>query len=1155
MLRLSLFLTVLFPVAASAQPPPSYSKQIKPFFDNYCVSCHNAKESSGDLNLESYKSLMAGGESGAAIVAGKPDMSRLVRQIEGKAKPVMPPPKEKQPKKEEIALVRAWVLAGARDDGTAAKVTLPKIAPKKKTAPPITALAYSPAGKWLAAAGSGEVLLVDTATGETKGTWNGHRSKITAVTSATTKDWLAVASGEAGGVHHVRLGSIGDKVEGWPVSLHQETPAPKHDDVIQDVAFSKDGKLLATASYDRLVKLYDVKEQKELKTLKDHSDSVYGVCFSPDGKLLASVAADRAVKVWDVAAGNRLYTLGESTDWLYCVAWHPDGKHLAAAGVDKSIRVWKVDAKEGKVVHSVFAHEGPVLRLIYSEDGKTLYSLGEDRVVKSWDADKMTERKVYDKQPESVLSLAVRPDQKQLALGRYDGALVLIDAETGKVQSQPLPVKPKPPVLDKVAPVEMTRGKTTEIKLTGKNLRGSQVVTTIPGATVTAGATSDESLTVTVSIGATTAPGEYQMRVKNDGGESVAKPIIIDRFTSSPEAEPNNSPRTGQKVSLPLTIVGEIGRAGDLDWFRFEAKAGQEVGVQALTAALGSKLDPVLQLVDPDGEVVAETTNGLLGHVCKRAGTYSLGIRDREYRGGAGMNYRLHVGDIPVITNVFPLGVQKGASVPVRLEGVHLGKVRTVNVKAPATAAVGSRLPVPLPTNGDAVLGSPSLVVGEFAETVHTDKDTTLTVPGTGNGVIARGDQTQTWKFAAKKGQRLILEINARRIGSPLDSTIEILDDTGKPLPRAVLRSLARTYSVFRDHDSSSPGIRIEAWSELAVDDYLLVGSELLRIRALPRNPDDDCQFWSEQGKRLGYLGTTPTHVSQSTAMYKVSMHPPGTKFPANGLPVVTLFWRNDDGGPRFDKDSRLVFDPPADGTYQVRVGDARGHSGADHAYQLTIRQPRPDFRVSLSPASPAVSKGGATPVRVNVTRLDEFDGVIDIKLLNLPPGFEAPATNIPSTDDSTAFALFASEKSNIPAKQAPLQIEARAKIEGKEVVRTATGGVPKLVESGDIATSTEQSEVTLKPGGEVKVTVNIQRRDPKVGRIPLDVQGLPHGVRVLDVGLNGILITEMEKTRTFVLYAEPWVKPMNHPIVVLARREDKNTEYAAKSLLLRVSK
>ena len=72
---------------------------------------------------------------------------------------------------------------------------------------------------------------------------------------------------------------------------------------------------------------------------------------------------------------------------------------------------------------------------------------------------------------------------------------------------------------------------------------------------------------------------------------------------------------------------------------------------------------------------------------------------------------------------------------------------------------------------------------------------------------------------------------------------------------------------------------------------------------------------------------------------------------------------------------------------------------------------------------------------------------------------------------------------------------------------------------------------------------------------MPLDVRGLPHGVRVLNIGLNGILITGAQTEREVVLYAEPWVKPMEHPIVVLARSEGKNTEHAAQSVLLKVQK
>src|SRR5262249_53231043 len=157
----------------------------------------------------------------------------------------------------------------------------------------------------------------------------------------------AVASSAMGEAHEVRLyefslgGALAERV---PTGLAERVgyqSVGTHADVIHALAFSPDGKIVASCGYDRLIKLWDTAAKKELHVLKDPSDSVYGIAFSPDGKLLASAAADRAVKVWDVATGRRLFTLGESTDWVYAVAWSPEGRHLAAAGVDKSIRVWQ----------------------------------------------------------------------------------------------------------------------------------------------------------------------------------------------------------------------------------------------------------------------------------------------------------------------------------------------------------------------------------------------------------------------------------------------------------------------------------------------------------------------------------------------------------------------------------------------------------------------------------------------------------------------------------------------------------------------------------------------------------------------------------------------------------------------------------------------
>jgi WD40 repeat protein len=1136
-----------------AEEAPSFAKQVRPFLARYCSECHNAKREEGGLNLENYKTLLQGSANGPVLIAGKANDSKIVAQVEGTRKPTMPPKTARQPKPDEVGALRAWIDAGARDDSAAVIVTLPDIKPRVPVTPPVTALAYRPDGKLLAAGGHKEVVFVDPASGEVVGKLGGQGGKVTAVAFSRKGDLFAVASGASGSLGEVRLYRVS------PDSVPSGEPFKRieaHRDLILDLAFSPDGKTLASCGYDRLIKLWDSAKGEEIRQLKDHSDAVYSVSFNADGTLLASGSADRAVKVWDVASGKRLYTLGESTDWVYTVAWNPAGRYLAAAGVDKSIRVWETSAEGGKVAHSVFAHEGPVTRLTYSQDGKTLYSVGEDRSVKAWDANRMVERTVYPKQADAVLAFAVRPDHQQVAVGQYDGKLALLDEASGKTQSEPLPAKPKPPVLSKVSPQAASRGHTVTLKLEGKYLdAATEVTTSIPGAKVslTAG-TGSELREATLTIPPTAPAGLFNVVVKSPGGTSAPLPFFVDLFAPVADTEGRQSPRTCPLVKLPATVVGSMERAGAVEYYRFDVTADQEIGIQVVTNGAAPKLDAVLQLLDAGGQILAESDNGLLGYKCAKAGTLTLSVRDREYRGDKAMSYRIQVGDIPIVRGVFPLGVQRGTETAVTVSGVNLGPEHVVKVKAPADAAVGSRLPVPVDVPSAPPLGAASVIVGEFKEVLTPAKDATIPVPGTANGRIEAPRATNSYRFSAKKGQRLLLEVEARRLGSPLDSYIEIVDAKGQPLPRATLRCLAKTYVTFRDHDSAGGGIRIETWTELAMRDYLLVGDELMRIRELPKNPDDDCQFFTRGGQREGFLGTTPTHHPQGQPMYKVAIHPPGTTFPPNGLPVVTLYYRNDDGGAGFGKDSRLVFDPPADGDYLVRIGDSRGEAGPNHSYRLTVRPPRPSFTVSFNPTAPKVAKGSAASINVTVNRTDEFDGPITIHVENLPPGFSAPDTSIPAGENSTTFALAADTTAAVPDKSPPMKLIAKAKIEGEEVVREAMGALPQIIDAGDIVTTTEQDAVTIKPGAETRLQVKVERLNGFNGRVPLEVRGLPYGVRVLDIGLNGILITEKETTRTVVLYAEPWVEPTHHPFVVLARSERKGTEHAAKSVLLRVA-
>jgi dipeptidyl aminopeptidase/acylaminoacyl peptidase len=942
--------------------------------------------------------------------------------------------------------------------------------------PAVTAVSYHPTLPIAAFGAGSEAWLIDTQRGNPLSVAS-LPGRITTMAFDPTGKWLAVASGTAG--KNGELSVFGFQKQ-TTLASNPPITIPAHNDAINALAFSPDGTTLATAGYDRVIHLWRLPlkpTDQPVRTLKDHSDAVYSLSFHPKGELLASAGADRAVKVWQVGNGQRLYTLSDPTDWVYSVAWSPDGTHLAAAGVDLSIRIWAANAAGGKLIHSVYAHQKPIWRLAFSKDGQALYSAAEDRIIKVWDAGKMTETKLFSPQPDTILDLAVRPDGKQLALGRFDGVGVFLEPTTGKTVAQPIPIK------------------------------------------------------------------------------SENKPLPSDQFPFVQEQPTSDSARMAQSISLPATVAGQIDRAGDMDYYRFSAKAGDEVGVFVNTTAVGSKLDPVVVVTDETGTVLHEGTTHL-GIRIPRGGEYTIGIRDRDFRGGSEYAYRLNIGNLQVITGVFPLAVPRGRSSDVHIQGFNLGRptgwVSTVTV--PADAAIGSRLAIPIPPELKQAVGKAEVIVSEFpAVVVDPVQGADLRVPGSANGVLVRPNENQHVRFAARKGQQLVVEVLARRAGSPMDPVIEILDSAGQLVPRALLRATAKTYTTFRDHDSVGSGIRLEAWNELAIDDYLFANGELMKILALPKNPDDDCQFYHVGGQRVGYLGTTPTHHSQGSALYKVEIHPPGRNFPPNGLPMFPIVYRNDDGGPGFSKDAYLLFDPPADGTFQVRIRDAHGQGGANYAYQITVRPPRPDFTVSLNPTAPAVWEGGAIPMSARITRSDGFDGPVRLQLEGFPAGFHAPPTFIEAGQTSTWFALSAEPGTVVPPGT-QLKLVASATIAGRGVVREVTGGTPKVIPRGDIVTRTNTQQLRLQPGSETRFLVEIERQGQFAGRVPIEVRGLPHGVRVLNIGLNGILITERETRREIVLFAEPWVQPMEHPIVIVALREGTGAQHAAPSVLLQIA-
>lgn len=416
--------------AAAAQgmtaSKPSFNDQIVPILQKNCLACHSSAVHKGGLVLNSYDSLMKGGRHGQVIVPHDASQSRLVGMLEGGTEPQMPYGADPLPAA-EIAVFKSWIDAGAEGPsaGESARaftgVAIPNIKPQVSVVSPITSVRFSPNGRLLAIGGYKDVRLFDTASGSVLATFGDHADYVRSIAFSPDGKLMAAAGGSPQQFGEIKI---------WDSETHQLIRTIQgHKDCIYSIAWSPDGKLIASGSYDKMVKLWDVATGNEKANLQDHIDAVFAVAFSPDGQRAASASQDRSVKIWNVATGKRLYTLSDATDGLTSIAYSPAGDEVAAAGYDKTIYIWKLGQDDGQLSRSLIADEDSLLALAWSPDGKTIATASSDRSIRFRDP-KLNLSGVIDHQPDWVEVLAMSPDSKWLAAGRYDGTLSLYDTKT-----------------------------------------------------------------------------------------------------------------------------------------------------------------------------------------------------------------------------------------------------------------------------------------------------------------------------------------------------------------------------------------------------------------------------------------------------------------------------------------------------------------------------------------------------------------------------------------------------------------------------------------------------------------------------------------------------------------------------------------------------
>jgi WD40 repeat protein/energy-coupling factor transporter ATP-binding protein EcfA2 len=235
-------------------------------------------------------------------------------------------------------------------------------------------------------------------------------------------------------------GSADQTIILWDVFTHEQISQPLSlAGSVNSIAFSPDGTMLAAGTSDKTILLWDMNTHETIgQPLTGHSGPIHSAVFSPDGKILASGDDDGTVILWDVVTRQRIGEPLHASGSVYSLAFSPDGRTLAFGSTDPTITLWDVATHEA-IGQPLVGHKGSVYSLAFSPDGKTLASGSNDYAVILWDLN--THQPIgqpLTRHSNLVASLVFSPDGKTLASASYDSTIILWNVATHQRIGQPL---------------------------------------------------------------------------------------------------------------------------------------------------------------------------------------------------------------------------------------------------------------------------------------------------------------------------------------------------------------------------------------------------------------------------------------------------------------------------------------------------------------------------------------------------------------------------------------------------------------------------------------------------------------------------------------------------------------------------------------------
>lgn len=467
-------LTLTATLAAQTESPPTYWEDIRPVFRKYCTVCHSAKnikevDVSGGLALDSYEAVLKSPKK-PVIIPGKSQQSLLVQLLMTTDEDRRMPKGSSNPlPKEVIARVVRWIDAGA-PEGNPPQETVTSSVPSgprrgrhldvvlrtnftppadwlKGTKPgplevalpigplaPVTALRFHPTKPLLAVGQYGQITVWDLTQAKPIRVLTNVLGAVHDLRFSPDGTLLAAAGGQPSFKGDLRL----YRTDNWELLAVLRG----QDDSIFSVAFSPDGQRLACASFDKTIRIWNLRTHQTEGIITGHSDFIYAVAFGPDGKWLASASKDRSVKLFDTMTGKSLMTLSGMNLDVTAVAIRPDGKELVSAGFEPALVWWSteagaqrsggVEASGGQRIRTQGGHGATVHELCFAPDGKLLASASADGTVRLWNG--------LNGSPVQTISIgsvqyavAWRGDGQQIAAGGFDGVVRLYDLKSARL--------------------------------------------------------------------------------------------------------------------------------------------------------------------------------------------------------------------------------------------------------------------------------------------------------------------------------------------------------------------------------------------------------------------------------------------------------------------------------------------------------------------------------------------------------------------------------------------------------------------------------------------------------------------------------------------------------------------------------------------------